>query len=618
MIPILRCGLILAWATTQIMPVLAVAVRDEVYPASPFVVDVTQPPYGARGDGQSDDTDAIQRAINEHTGQHKVLQFPRGTYVISRTLTWPKKWRDHENWGFTALHGVDPVHCRILLKDGTFPDETKPGAMMFCGGFGSADWFHNYIDNLTFDIGRSNAAAIALQFYSNNSGAIRNCRFLASEGTGRIGLDLGHRDMNGPLLVQHCEVRGFQTGISTGGAVNSQTFEDILLRDQRGVGFENSGQPISIRRLTSENSVPALKTYGLTLLVDSLLIGKSSANGVPAVINYNGGGIFLRHVRTPGYRRALGDVQTPDANAAFQMHGPDKPGSEGPYVAEYSTRPYTHAFPGPNRSLGLPVAETPSVPWDSPQAWANVDAFGADPTGSQDSSAAIQKATDSGATTLFLPGSYRIQSTVHIRGNVRRVVGLGGMINYGKAETPAFFLETGDGGLISLEHFGYVGGGIQISSPRPVLIQSVSDCPILEGPGISGGEWYLEDVVTHHLTVRGRKVWARQLNIENEGTHLVNDGGTLWVLGYKTERGGTLLQTLGGGRSEMLGGFSYTTTAGQLGPMFETLDSQVYAYFGEVCFNGDPFSVLVRETRNGETRNILRGKGTTTPYAAVR
>jgi hypothetical protein len=60
----------------------------------------------------------------------------------------------------------------------------------------------------------------------------------------------------------------------------------------------------------------------------------------------------------------------------------------------------------------------------------------------------------------------------------------------------------------------------------------------------------------------------------------------LWVVGYKTERGGTLLETRGNGHSEILGGFSYTTTAGKLAPMFVTDNSSVFTFFNEVCYNG--------------------------------
>lgn len=94
----------------------------------------------------------------------------------------------------------------------------------------------------------------------------------------------------------------------------------------------------------------------------------------------------------------------------------------------------------------------------------------------------------------------------------------------------------------------------------------------------------------------------------------MNDASDLWVLGYKTERGGTLLETRGGGRSEILGGFSYTTTAGKLAPMFVNQDSSVFAFFSEVCYNGDPFATLIRETRGEQTKELKRGEGTTTPY----
>jgi len=121
-------------------------------------------------------------------------------------------------------------------------------------------------------------------------------------------------------------------------------------------------------------------------------------------------------------------MATPDFAAAFRISGADKPGSLGPEIREYVSHAPTRPFPSPGTSLRLPVKETPEAVWDDPETWANVDHFGADPTGQQDSAAAIQEAIDSGATTIFLPGSYNLRSTVTIRGKVRRVVGLGGMM----------------------------------------------------------------------------------------------------------------------------------------------------------------------------------------------
>ncbi len=589
--------------------------ETQTYPPHANVVDVTRPPYSAVGDGKADDTEALQQALNENVGHHRVLFFPNGTYLVSRTLTWPKKFGAHDNWGKTMLRGQERDKTVLRLKDATFTDGKKPEAMMWCGGFGSADWFFNYVENLTFDVGNGNPGATALQFYSNNTGAVRDCRFIAGEGSGAVGLDLAHRDMNGPLLVSRCEVVGFRRGIATARSVNSQTFESITLRGQSQFGFDNEGQAISIRGLVSENAVPALRSYGTMLLVDSTLTGRDGAANVPAVINYNGGRIFLRDVKTSGYQRALGDVATPDWVAVLRIKGEDKAGSLGPLIAEYCSQAATSAFPSPPESLRLPVKETPRTAWEVSSKWAVVDAFGADPSGKNDSTAAIQKAMDSGATTVFFPGNYKTVAPILVRGKVRSVVGISGFLNYGKRDLLNFRIEDGAAPVVTLEHFGHLGGGVEIATCRTVVLRSMETHTIKSTPAAEGGEVFLEDVVGDDFRFRKQRVWARQLNIENLGTHLTNDGGDVWALGYKTERGGTLLHTLGGGRSEMLGGFSYTTTGGKLAPMFVNDHSSVWAFFAEVCYNGEPFPIRVRETRGAETKSIARADGHTAPYS---
>jgi len=569
--------------------------EDIAFPPCAAVVDVTRPPYNAKGDGKTNDTDAIQRALRDTMGQHKIIYLPNGTYLVSKTIKWSKQnSRGEDAWGFNYIQGQSTTKTILRLKDGTFTNPGDPKSIMWCGGFGSADWFHNYIQNVTFDVGNDNAGAIGLQFYSNNTGALRDVQIISRDGKGAVGLDLAS-DMNGPLLARNILVKGFAVGIRCGHSVNSQTFEHIGLLGQSQCAFLNDGQSVSVRSLYTEGPTLAVQTNGgLMALLDANLVGKDGATDVPAVTA--NGRFYARDITTSGYREAI------------ICHG-DKPGEVGPNVAEFMSHRPTSPFPSPARSLELPIEETPDVPWDDPKTWVVVEA----PPDGGDAAPAIQKAVDSGATTVFIATHEKIEihSPIMIRGKVRRILGCGGELDYSAKSRPDFIITDGESPVVVLEHFGNINGGVIIDTDRTVIFRSVTAPVIFK----RNGNVFLEDFGAYNLHVRpGQSIWARQLNVENQGTHVTNDGGSLWILGYKTERGGTLINTNGGGWTELFGTFSYTTTVGALAPMFVNTDSSVFAFFNEVCYNNDPFQTLIRETRGGTTKEIAAGKGGIAPY----
>jgi hypothetical protein len=49
--------------------------------------------------------------------------------------------------------------------------------------------------------------------------------------------------------------------------------------------------------------------------------------------------------------------------------------------------------------------------------------------------------------------------------------------------------------------------------------------------------------------------------------------------------------------------------------MFVNTDSSIWAFFSEVCYNGDPFQVRVSETRGTETKVLGKDDGHTAPYS---
>jgi hypothetical protein len=120
------------------------------------------------------------------------------------------------------------------------------------------------------------------------------------------------------------------------------------------------------------------------------------------------------------------------------------------------------------------------------------------------------------------------------------------------------------------------------------------------------GPLFIEDVVGADWRFKDQPVWARQFNVENKGTHITNDGATLWILGLKTEQEGTVIETRGGGRTELLGGFVYSCTPAGPDPMFVCADGSVSLTVGEACFIGKPYDTVVRETRGGETKELGR------------
>jgi hypothetical protein len=50
--------------------------------------------------------------------------------------------------------------------------------------------------------------------------------------------------------------------------------------------------------------------------------------------------------------------------------------------------------------------------------------------------------------------------------------------------------------------------------------------------------------------------------------------------------------------------------------MFVTENASVFAFFGEVCYTGNPFKTIVREKQNGIEKLLRRGEGETVPYVA--
>jgi len=163
---------------------------DKSLPADSGIINVN---YGAKGDGITDDTLAIQTAITSNSrgyGQ-RTIYFPNGTYLVSR----PLEWRDNQGnwWPFLIFQGQSRTNTIIKLKNYSLDIVTsRPQSCNYhCFGepFFPRWWwqpgFFNSIHDLTVDTGSSNPGAIGIDYMANNKGAIRD---VTIRGQGSVGL----------------------------------------------------------------------------------------------------------------------------------------------------------------------------------------------------------------------------------------------------------------------------------------------------------------------------------------------------------------------------------------------------------------------------------------------
>jgi hypothetical protein len=563
-----------------------------VFPVDAGTLNVKE--FGAKGDGRTDDTAAIQAVLNAHPNGRRIIYLPNGTYLVSKTITWPAGTGKGDEYKNTTLQGQSERGVTIRLKDRAagFTSAATPKPVIFTGP-APAQRFGNSIRNLTVDTGTGNPGASGIQFNASNQGSMRHLTIQSGDGQGVNGLDMNFADEIGPLLVKNLTVKGFQYGIRTGFHINSQTLENITLTNQRGYGWYNTGQTLNIRGLTSNNAVTAIyNAGGRVTLLDAVLQGTGTAAIKPAISNKFPLDLLVRNLKTGGYRVAVEQQQKIPVGDAIAKQ-----------------------FPLTAKTLNLPIKETPDVPWDNPagDSWANIVPFGAVPNDGRDDSAAIQAAIDSGQTTVYLPvGAYHLTKTILIRKNVRRIVGTQAFVEVPNNVNPGFKVVNGTSPVVVFERIesGYNSTPtIENASSRTLVIRDASN---VSGNMTGSGDVFIENVVSNpsqSWTFNRQNVWARQFNVENAGTHITNNGGKLWILGLKTERGGTLIETKGGGKTELLGGLAYTTTPGldgtQNAPMFINDRSSLSISLGEVNYGGAPnYTTYIRDIRGGRTRNL--------------
>jgi hypothetical protein len=576
------------------------------FPSDAGFLDIRS--FGAKGDGVTDDTASIQKAIDQtytynggHPNNYRVLYFPNGTYLVSNEIFW-QRW--------VTIQGESQNGTVIKLKDnapGYGTGQSKP--VLHCY-YNSNESFANYIQNLTVDTGKGNPGAIGIRYNNHNEGVLGDVTIRSGDGQGQTGLDLTENEF-GPALIKNVTIEGFDRGVVTVANVSHATFLNLTLKNQRIVGFENN-LPVSIYNLISDNKVPVIINNNVAGLPHVVLVNASLTGGASnSTAIENQAGFYGRNISIDGYKNLLNDSGTL---------------IPGPTLNEYvSKNDEQHSlFPdGDTGHLKIPYEPPPAPALENPDTWAKpLDVDG-------DDSAEIQKVFESGASTIYFPfgNFYSANTTITIPATVRRVIGMhnGPSTSYGNyqdylpVDQPVIRIVGDTKDPLVLEsffpsRFPYDASrpGIEIASNRPVYIRSSGGGVIHLAAGYSGKVW-LED--THSdIRIHGKQtVRAVHYNPENnawtEGrTYVVNKGGIFWCLGMKTEAIARHVDTQKGGRTEILGGFfrDHDVLPGDTVPYFSTTDGSISATYLQYDWGGGHTRGFHAVETQGSTTKELR------------
>ncbi len=600
---------------TLLLAAGALQADQTVFPLDAGVVNV-KIAYGAKGDGLTDDTAAISKAMEEN--RMTPIYFPDGTYLLSDSVG-IFDGKPHSRSRFLNLQGQSESGAILKLKDRApgFGDASKPKVFVSTyEGKSTGDAMFTNARDMTIDVGAGNPGAVAFRYMTNNFGTMENVTMRSSDpqGAGAVGLDLS-QSQNGPGLVKNITVLGFDTGILSKNSF-ALVLEHIRLKGQRSVGYHNEVSRATIRDLQVDGAPVAVRMgkHAELALIEGTF--RTPGSDSAAIELEETAYLFIRDIRQEGY---AGIVQTPKGE-----------GLAGAAIDEWSPLTGYRLFDSAEgaRTLRLPIEETLIVPWEQDLfKWVKVERP-EDGDVTEELQAAIDAAAADGKTTLYfpkLPGKkeYQVSAPIRVHGSINRILGMNNMLKVIKTEAfegdrALFTFEDLEAEAIVIERFFQIGGwdrpnvvAFENRSGKTIVIRNLN-LTIPTKKADPNGRWFLEDVSPgRHRPLaigRGEKVWARQFNPESPKTPMVEvEGGQFWCLGLKTEGRATHVIARDGAEVEVLGGASYQSWDKQPldPPMFDVRDSKLSFTLGFYSYKL-PFSVYVEESQEGLTKVLSR------------
>ena len=590
------------------------------FPADSGIINVRS--MGAVGDGVTDDTSSIRRAIallprydKNHPYNSRIIYFPAGTYLVSDTIY--RKSSDGFYEPNLILIGESRNNTIIKLADRApgygnpnqqksviytssglaFMDNPRDGGRDYLGKGEGNEAFNNSIENLTVDVGRGNSGAIGIDYLANNECAIRNVTIRAPDRAS-VGLSMV-RKWPGPSLISDVSIENFDIGIDIAHTELSATLDHVTIYGSKLYGIRNTSNVVSFSSLAIETQ----GGYGLANLTPEGLIA-----GIGGRIGGSGDGALLNK-GVINFKDVLVDSFSGDDKTPLTMR------LDGVHVGETKLS---------DAEWRLPVRSPPVSDYVSPAEWISVEKFGAIPDPRVDSTKAFMAAFGSGARVIYIPtGQYLITRPITIADNIEQIQGMFATIRTGfypdgkersdiiplfrtgeTRKTPLFIKR------LIVERYSNISIIISHTASSPLVM---SDIVGLRGSGLlirskHGGELFADNTAAGSMRVAGPAgIWFRHLNTEGPNIRISNDGAPLWILGAKSEQTNTLVKNINAGNTEIVGGLVYRGfgEAKQM-PLLINEDGRLVASYAEEAFRPDAFYAVHLNSKIG-TNHVVVG-----------
>jgi hypothetical protein len=463
----------------------------------------------AKGDGKTDDTEAIQRAINSvaNGGEGGVVFLPSGRYRITRSILIPLAVR---------VYGVGPTRPVFVLAPRTPGFQKGVSTMVvFTGGDqytvgkvpvpvasavpysenvrdANSSTFYSVLSNVDFEIGDGNPAAAAVRQRTAQHSNLSHIDFHIGSGIAGI-YNVGNVGYNLRFYGGRYGILSEKTSPAWQYTLMDATFDgqrDAAIREHEAgltlanVDIRNTPVGVEIDRgygdwlwgsdVRFENvSKAALIVSNEDNVYTQVGFEKTTARNVPTWVRFRDSGKTLA-----GSGRAYQVNEFTYGMVLSELGAPGK----------FATNFQSGAAPAKSTAKRVLRALPPT------SQWANARSFGAAGDGKTDDTAALQKAIDSNRVVYLPLGFYLVNDTIRLKPDtvliglhpgLTQLVLPNGSPKYQGVDGPRALLESAKGGDAIVSGIGLATG--EVNQRAVALLWKAGEHSLVDDVRIQGG-----------------------------------------------------------------------------------------------------------------------------------